>query len=376
MKRKIVFKADEIMPSISAVSSVVNPKNSLPILDNILLIPLDEHTIKVMGSDGELWVTKVTSVVESDVCNSIAINAKSFVQALGNLGDKVVTMSVDDEKGSVTCDYGNGHFVIPYSDGETFPKPSNIDGVSICHVNSLSLLTSISRVSYACANDEIRLVLNGVNFDFHDDCMTTAATDGRFLAKYSDKSVKGYNGSFILPKKACGLLPKLLQDKTVQDIEIGFNDKVASFIGDGFSVITRLIEGHFPKYDSVIPTDNNIVIGVKKDEMLSAVKRIALMADKSMELIVLTFEQGNATISCEDVDYQKSASEYVNCDYDGEKARIGFAASKLLAVVQAVESDMIRIAMKDYMHACLFLEGTQTQSNEYTSLLMPLKIEG
>lgn len=372
MIKTIYFNTDDVISSLSIVASVVNAKNSMPILDNIVFSRLKDEAC-IMASDGDVWVKKSISVDnESDNGIRICVNAKSFVQALSNLSGKRVRMDIDDEKMSIRCDYGCGHFSLPYASDDAFPFPKDIiDGVNKINIVSSAFMNAIGRVNYACANDEIRLVLTGVNVSMSPTGLETASTDGRTLARYTDSSITvDGNFSFILPRKPSTLLGKLLNEGNEDAVTIESNERMARFTTDTFCISTRLIEGRFPNYNAVIPNDNHNIVEVRKDLLLSAVKRISLMTDNNTQLVVLSVSGNKLELSCEDVDYQRSATEWVDCKHDGEDIKIGFSASKLLTIIQGVQGDDVRIELKNAMSAGAFMETT---TSDYISILMPLK---
>jgi DNA polymerase-3 subunit beta len=380
---KITFMSDEILPSLAMVSSVVNPKNSLPILNDVRIETKDDGnggTILVfMASDSETWLQMKSTCEESDKDVAICIEAKSLLQALRNLGGKRVEMTIDDDKHTVLCSYGNGRFSLPFDNANEFPLPiATIDDAKEKRIDAQKLLTAIEKAGFATANDELRPVMNGVHFDFYPYGMVTCATDGHKLAKYTDLTIT-FDGDanpvvdgYTLPKKPCHTLISVLANTVSGDVKISFNDRLVAMNNTMFKMTTRLIEGRYPNYDAVIPKENNKIALVDKAAFVSALKRVLPMGNSNSELVALGFNSGNMTISAEDFDFSKSASEDVCCDYTQEPFSIGFKGSVLLQMLQNIDGDVVKLAMSDASRAGVISEDKSHECYDYTSIIMPM----
>lgn len=380
---KITFMSDEILPSLAMVSSVVNPKNSLPILNDVRIETKDDGnggTILVfMASDSETWLQMKATCEESDKDVAICIEAKSLLQALRNLGGKRVEMTIDDDKHTVLCSYGNGRFSLPFDNANEFPLPiATIDDAKEKRIDAQKLLTAIEKAGFATANDELRPVMNGVHFDFYPYGMVTCATDGHKLAKYTDLTIT-FDGDanpvvdgYTLPKKPCHTLISVLANTVAGDVKISFNDRLVAVNNTMFKMTTRLIEGRYPNYDAVIPKENNKIALVDKAAFVSALKRVLPMGNSNSELVALGFNSGNMTISAEDFDFSKSASEDVCCDYTQEPFSIGFKGSVLLQMLQNIDGDVVKLAMSDASRAGVVSEDKSHECYDYTSIIMPM----
>ena len=380
---KITFMSDEILPSLAMVSSVVNPKNSLPILNDVRIETKDDGnggTILVfMASDSETWLQMKATCEESDKDVVICIEAKSLLQALRNLGGKRVEMTIDDDKHTVLCSYGNGRFSLPFDNANEFPLPiATIDDAKEKRIDAQKLLTAIEKAGFATANDELRPVMNGVHFDFYPYGMVTCATDGHKLAKYTDLTIT-FDGDanpvvdgYTLPKKPCHTLISVLANTVAGDVKISFNDRLVAVNNTMFKMTTRLIEGRYPNYDAVIPKENNKIALVDKAAFVSALKRVLPMGNSNSELVALGFNSGNMTISAEDFDFSKSASEDVCCDYTQEPFSIGFKGSVLLQMLQNIDGDVVKLAMSDASRAGVISEDKSHECYDYTSIIMPM----
>ena len=381
----IKFQTEDFLPSLAMVNTVVLSKNTLPILSDVRIEIKNDGQDGVyaalMTSDSETWLQMKAPLLEAEVGIVICIEAKGLLQALRNLGGKPVTMEIDDSKHIVKCDYGNGHFSLPYEDAQDFPLPMAApDGAKTKLMDAKKMLTAIEKAGFATANDELRPVMNGVRFEFFADGMVAVASDGHKLAKYKDLTITYDNSEdqtiygFTMPKKPCSTLLNVLGSTAAGDIKVMFNDRCFTVNNYQFKLTARLIEGRYPNYDAVIPKTNDKIVNVDKSAFISAMKRVLPMSSSTTELVSLTFADGMMTIASEDFDFSKSASENIPSDYPLTSApmSIGFKGSTLLQLLQNVDGDTVKMALADPSRAGLITEGTTNSVYEYTSLLMPM----
>lgn len=379
----IKFQTEDFLPSLAMVNTVVLAKNTLPILSDVRIETKADGNggtyAELMTSDSETWLQMKAPLTEAEVGIVICIEAKGLLQALRNLGGKPVTMEIDDSKHIVKCDYGNGHFSLPYEDAQDFPLPMAApDGAKTKLMDAKKMLTAIEKAGFATANDELRPVMNGVHFDFLPTCMISVASDGHKLAKYADLTITCDEiepSGFTMPKKPCSTLLNVLGSTVAGDIKVMFNDRCFTVNNTQFKMSARLIEGRYPNYDSVIPKDNDRIVTIAKNDFVAALKRVLPMGNANSELVALSFSMGMMTISAEDFDFSKSASENVGCDYAQDEFTIGFKGSTLLQLLQNIDTDNVKVMLKDPSRAGVLCEDKPNGVYEYTSLIMPMLIQ-
>ena len=378
---KLVFEVDSILPRLAQCVSIVNTKNSLPILSDLFIETNDlQGDIVITASDSETWLSVKADVVEADKDIRVCIGASDFYKALSNLKGKTIEMVIDESTHVVTCSHGKGHFSLPYDDANEFPKATPIDDdgetVTTKVIDGSRVLRSLEKAGFAVANDELRPIMNGVHFDFLGNMMVTVATDGHKLAKYSDMTIQGdmTPSGFTLPKKPSTTLMNILSGYD-GNIKVVFNDRAVVVNNKDFRMTTRLIEGRYPNYDSVIPKDNEIEVTVSKSDFVSALKRVLPMSNTSSELVSVKLSMGLLTLAAVDFDFSKSASEDIECDYSGAELAIGFKGSTMLSVAQNIDCEQIKIALKDPSRAGLFTPAKDGETTAYVSLLMPMLIQ-
>lgn len=373
---EVRFVVDSVLSQLTQVASVVNPKNALPILGSILLSFKKDKDSVISASDGEVTLATKIQVESSDDVN-ICIDAKMLLQTLRGLTGREVTLTFDTNGNNIIQGkYNNGTFTLPLDRGEEYPAPTTFDGTEASFIiDSQQLNRAVDMVRFSVASDELRPQMNGVNFDLLNDCLVTAASDGSKLAKFSDFAIKNDKGNagFILPTKPCNILTNILQ-KVEGRVKVAFDSRLLTINNESFKLSTRLIEGKFPNYNSVIPTNNNIVAIVEKDEIIGALKRVMPLGSSTTEMTVLDFNGSQLTVSPENIDFSTSASETIACEFNGERMRIAFKGSFLEQSIQNVLTKKVKLLMSEPSRACVIKPFAEQENTEYLSLLMPMQL--
>ena len=375
---EIKVQAKSLAAILKTAAKVTNSKNALPILGDILFETKNDVLMATV-SDGEQWLSQKCQVIGYDQEFRFCVDVAGFSNAICNLGEMPITITLDESTKVFTCDYGNGKFSMPYEDANEYPL-SNIDTTDTKDfiVDSKKVLKAIELTGFATANDELRPVMNGIHFDFFADGMVCATSDGHKLARYKDKTItsnneNGTTPNFTLPKKPANILINILSALD-GDVKLSFNDKAISINNKDFKLTARLLDMRYPNYEAVIPKDNPITITADKNTLLNALKRVLPMANDSSNLVGLEFKQGCVTISATDIDFSKSAQENVTCDCESE-INIGFKGSTLIEILKNINDDNVVIELSDPSRAGVFYSAFELTRDEYLSLCMPMLIQ-
>ena len=377
---EIKVQAKSLATILKTAARVINSKNSLPILGDVLF-ETRNNVLMATVSDSEQWLSQKCEVISYDQEFRFCVGTTEFSGAINNLGDMPITITLDEQTKVFTCEYGNGNgkFSMPYEDANEFPL-SNIDTTDTKDfvVDSKKVLKAIELTGFATANDELRPVMNGIHFDFFEDGMVCATSDGHKLARYKDKTItsnneNGTTPNFTLPKKPANILMSILS-ALEGDVKLSFNDKAISINNKDFKLTARLLDMRYPNYEAVIPKDNPITITVDKSSLLNALKRVLPMANDSSNLVELDFTYGYVTVSAKDIDFSKSACETVKCDCEKE-IKIGFKGSTLAEILKNINDDNIVIELSDPSRAGVFYSAFELTRDEYLSLCMPMLIQ-
>lgn len=373
---KFVVSSTELLSHLSAISKVISSKNTLPILDNYLF-QLDENQLTITASDLESTLITSIELDNTDGSGSIAVPAKLLNDTLKEFPEQPLTFQINSDNFGIDILSANGKFSIVGQNGEDFPQlpELNDDAASSIDVNHDVLLNGINKTLFATADDELRPVMNGIFVEMSTEDMTFVASDAHKLVRYKRRDVKAeMDASFILPKKPAGLLKNLLP-KEEFDVKLSFDDKNAIFELTNYKLICRLVEGNYPSYNSVIPTNNPNKLTIDRLELYNTVRRVSVFSNQASNLIKLELNESQLVVSAQDVDFSISAVERLSCQYEGDEMEIGFKSTFMQEILSNLASSDVVLELSDPTRAGLLLPAENEHEDEdVLMLLMPMMI--
>ncbi|MDO5482169.1 MAG: DNA polymerase III subunit beta [Bacteroidaceae bacterium] len=360
---------------LQTISRVQSSKNALPILDCILF-ELVGGELKMTASDSETAMTTTIEVTEAEGEGKFAIGAKQLISSVKEISDQPITFNVDQNTFAIEINYQNGKYNLVGQNGYEYPLPSAMNGFArSIAIDAAVMFNGINRCLFAAADDELRPQMNGVYFDMATENITFVASDGHKLVRNRVFSARADEASaFILPKKPA-LLLKTVLPKAEGDAVIRFDDRNAEIQLTGYVISCRLIEGRYPNYNSVIPTDNPFRVTVDRLAFISALRRVIVFASQSSALIKLHVDQGTLTVSAQDLDFSTSAEEHIMCEYEGMAMSIGFNGPFLIDVLNSVTGNDIVLELADPSRAGVITPAEQEENEDLIMLLMPMMLK-
>ncbi len=358
---------------LSHLQGIVDKKNALPILSNIL-IEANKNTLTLSSTDMDI------SIVEKVECKileegSTTINSQMIYDIVRKLDDNSEIEIISNDGKLLTIRANGSRFSLACLPKEDYPIIDFKNDGSRININSKVLFKLIDKTKFAISNEETRYFLNGLYFNLHNqeniNKLTLVATDGHRLAKFSysiDKEIEQELG-VIIPKKTIFELSKLLSD-TDQDIEINLSSNKVVFLFDNLTFISKLIDGTFPDYNRVIPKENNNIVRVNRQKLLAAVDRVSTIANEKSPVIKFKFLKN--IINLNTVNNENStATEDISLEYDGSEFDIGFNSKYIMDIVNNLEDEEISINLKDNSSPILAQENS---NSNLVYVLMPMRV--
>lgn len=369
---RFTLSSTALSSSLQTLSKVINNKNAMPILD-CFLFEVINNQLSITASDNENMMQVSIPLGECDGNGSFAVSNKIILDAVRELPEQPLSFDIDLEALSIKVTYQNGTYNFTAQNADEYPRIQPIeDGATVITMSSSVLSDCITRSLFATAQDELRPVMNGIYFDLTAEYLAIVASDGHKLVRNQSFSIKSETpAAFILPKKPAGLLKNVL-GKGDEDVVIKFNGKNAEIHFAEGLLICRLIEGKYPNYNSVIPTNNPNKLTIERKSLLSALRRVLPFASESSQLIRFHLEQGKLVLSSEDIDFATSAQETMICDYSGMQLNIGFKGSSLSEILSSIESDEVVVELADPSRAGVIVPSKQTDNQNILMLIMPM----
>ena len=373
---KFVVSSTDLLGHLQAVSRVISSKNTLPILDNFLF-RLDENELEITASDLESTLTTKMTLENTSDSGSIAVPARILTDTLKEFPEQPLTFEIDNDKLSVIINSENGKFTVVGQNAGDFPQMPTIkqDQKATIEVPAEVLYSGINKTLFATADDELRPVMNGVYVELATDNLTFVASDAHKLVRYKRTDAKAdTDSSFILPKKPASLLKNVLP-KEENPVTIEFDDKNAFFSMTEYKLVCRLVEGNYPSYNSVIPTDNPNKLSVDRVEFYNTLKRVSVYSNQASNLVKLALTGNQITVSAQDIDFSISAYERLNCQYEGEDMEIGFKSTFLIEILSNLSSTDVIVELSDPTRAGIMLPAvSENEAEDVLMLLMPMMI--
>lgn len=371
---KFNVSSSKLFAQLQAVSRVINSKNALPILDDVLFDLVGDKLL-LTASDGETTIRTSVEVEVVEGTGKVASGAKLLLETLKEFSEQPLAFNIDDQNFAVNMTSQNGTYSFVGVNGNEYPEmPAPDPDSQELVVSSRVLQSAIEKTIFCTADDDLRPVMNGIFFDIAPDKVTMVATDAHRLVRYTNTTVApGVTASFILPKKPAALLKNVL-GKEESDVKVVFGPKNARFEFGNVLIVCRQIEGRFPNYNAVIPQNNPNIVTVDRQTLVNACKRVAVFANNTTAMLRLALSENQIKISAQDIDFSTSAEEVITCDYAGAPMAIGFKAPFLIDLLASIASADVQLKLADPARAGLISPVENEENEDVLILLMPMML--
>lgn len=371
---KLIISSSELLKGVMAVSKAIPAKSPLPILENFLF-DLKGNMLEITASDSELTLKTQIEVESTAEEGKIAVPAKHMMDLLKELPDQPLVISTTSES-SFVCSWASGESTLPYFPAEDYPEITGTDDTAVTLTfPAQSLVEGISSTIYATADDEIRPAMNGILFDIDLASTTLVASDSHKLICYTTSDVKASEkASFILHKKPAAIL-KAIIGKDMENVEIAFDSKNATFSFGSTTVICRLVVGKYPKYRDVIPQNNSNILRINRLQLLNTVRRVSVCSNKASNHIKFDLKNGSLMVSAQDLGFSIAAHETMQCMYDGDELTIGFKSPFIIEILSNMICGEVVMKFLDSKRAALVVPAEDEEdSGKICGIIMPIMI--
>lgn len=368
---KFIVSSSSLLKHLQQVQGVISTNTVLPILEDFLF-DINDKKLNVLATDLET-VMRIQLDVESAENGKICIPAKILIDSLKNLPDQPLTFTIDSNYAiEITSD--NGKYKILGENPDNFPKEPEADDTTTFSMTSSSLVTAINKSIFAVSTDDLRPAMTGVFFELTEDSIQFIATDAHRLVRFKRTDVKpGVAASFIVPRKPLNILKNVMPDN--EDVlEITYNSNHLFVKNGAKQLICRLIDARFPDYKVVIPTDNPYTLTVNKATFQSALRRVSVFSNKSTNQVALSITGNELQLMAQDVDFSFEGNERMSCSYDGQDLKIAFNAKFLIEMLNAADTDDVKIELSTSTKAGILKPSEQPAEEDLLMLVMPLML--
>jgi len=370
---KLKIKKDEILKGLQRIQGVVDKKNTMPILSNMLLIA-DGKGVEIIATDLEIGLRgRYAADVEKP--GAVTVSAKKMFEIVRELPEEDVQIRVE-EGNWVKIVSGHSQFKLVGLPKEEYPSMPDVAEEGMITMDGATLRDMIKKTLYAAGENDARYVLNGLYVHLSPAKgglnIRMVGTDGHRLSMI-DRIVeaKHKEESVIVPKKAMIELRRLLEEDSSQEgFQIGFSKNHALFKRDGLVMVSKLIDGNYPNYQQVLPTQNTKKVAVSKDIFTHEVKRVSILSKEKTNAVKLQLEKNTLLLSTNNPEVGE-ANEELSIDYTGESISIGLNLRYLMDVLMAMDRDTITLELNDSLSPCLVKEEG---NDAYKCVVMPMRV--
>ena len=374
---KVRITRDELLTGLQRVQGVVEKRNTMPILSNILL-EAKQDGVEIVATDLEIGMRGLYKATVSEA-GGVTISARKLFEIIKELPPGDIELSAG-ENNWTTIQAGKSQFKIVGLPSADYPALPTIEREGLTPLSGDGLLELIRKTLFAAGDNDARYILNGllvtlVNTD-KKTSLRLVGTDGHRLAVAEQDVGKSENKGgpqeikAIIPKKAAQEMRRLLEERGDNEPLIGFAKNLMIFRKSGLLLTSRLMEGNYPNYQQVIPKEGGKRISVNRLEMESALRRVSVLSKEKASAVKVSFAPGKITLFSSSPDYGEAAEE-LPARYEGETLSSGFNARYLLDVFAVMDGESVALQMETPLSPCLIQES---ESPGFKCVVMPIKI--
>ncbi len=369
---KATIERATLLKSLGHVQSVVERRNTIPILSNVLIEANADGSIRLMATDLDLQINEsVEAQVETPGATTVSAHTLFDIARKLPEGSQVSLAAAD---GKMAVNAGRARFNLQTLPRDDFPVIAEGELPTKFELPAATLKEIIDKTRFAISTEETRYYLNGIFWHVTDDAqpvLKAAATDGHRLARVTVARPDGAAGmpDIIIPRKCIGELRKLL-DEIDGSVEVSLSASKIRF-GLGTAVLTsKLIDGTFPDYNRVIPTGNDKILRIDPKSFMEGVDRVSTIASEKTRAVKMALETDKITLSVTSPE-NGTAAEEVSGDYKSDGFEIGFNARYLMDILAQVEGDTVEVHLADAAAPTLIRENDKASA---LYVLMPMRV--
>jgi DNA polymerase-3 subunit beta len=359
---------ESLLKPLQAVIGVVERRQTMPILANVLLAVHDDK-ISVTATDLEVELVAVAELNEVGAPGDITVPARKLLDICRALPDEAsIKLQLDGDR--LVLKSGRSRFVLSTLPAADFPVVDDIDANREIRLGQEDLRRLLEKTQFSMAQQDVRYYLNGLLLETGNGFVRAVATDGHRLALCEVKLPEQGDSALqvIIPRKGVLELHRLLGEGDDVELSIGSNH-IRATVGD-IRFTSKLIDGRFPDYDRVIPIPDGNILKASREYLRSALQRAAILSNEKYRGIRLGVAKDTLQLQANNPD-QEEAQDELEVEYDGEELEIGFNVNYLLDALAAVEAEEVEVGFVDTNSSCI-IHGPESENARF--VVMPMRL--
>jgi DNA polymerase-3 subunit beta len=373
---KFTITKTDLQRGLGRIQSIVEKRNTMPILANVLLTTSKtkkEGQLDLCATDLEVGIRSGHGCDVKEA-GSVTTSAKKLYEIIREIPDEPVHVEVT-ANAYLTIRCARAEFTLAGTTADEYPTLPAFGSGEMAVVQASVLRDMIDRTMYASSVDETRYNLNGVFLEHQADTgkLRMVATDGHRLA-YVDRTLSvdfdSLSSGVIIPRKGLAELKRLVDEDDADEIELGFEGNSGLARKGSVTLVMRLIEGEFPNYRQVIPTDTSHQLTLGRETLAHALRRVSLLSAERSHAIKLDLSQGCLALSSNNPDLGE-AREELDVDYAGDALSVAFNARYLMDALSGAGCKEVQLAFRDALSPA---QVKPTDDDDTLAVVMPMRV--
>ena len=371
---KFICEKEKILKALNSVTKAVAVKTTMPVLEGIL-IQTNDNQIKLTTYDLEIGIEYIINDCNIKENGAAVVNAIMFTEIIRRLPDTEITIYIND-KNLLVIECEGSLYKLATMNPDEFPELPKINVENSVEIEQNCLKDMIRKTIFAVSTEENRPIFTGCLFEIANNKLNVVAVDGFRLSwksKFLQNKVKNF--SAVIPGRTLNEMNKILTE-SFDSIKIGVAKNQALFELENCKIVTRLLDGEFLNYSSVIPDNWETRIRVKRAQLQECFERISLISSSSIEKekkypVKVSIDIGKVIISC--TNQTGDAKEEMFVTTEGKNLEAGFNPKYFLDALRAIDDEEIFVDFGTSISPCI-IRPVETDG-DYTYMILPIKLK-
>ena len=366
---KFSIQREDILKPLQAISGVVERRQTLPVLSNVLL-NIDNSQLHLSGTDLEVEL-KIAIGIDSPDSGDITLPARKFLDICKALPNSaIMEIAIDNEKASLRS--GKSRFTLSTLPASEFPNMESVEGLVEFSIPQFQLKELIDKTQFSMAQQDVRYYLNGLMLELDSNCLRSVATDGHRLAlcEFPCHIEIEEPRQIIIPRKGVAELSRLLDDSDV-DAQVRIGKNQIRVVVPDFTFTSKLVDGRFPDYKRVVPQNCDKFATVEREVIRQSLTRASILSNEKFRGIRLELKSGLVSVHANNPELEEAEEEF-EVEYDGPSLEIGFNVNYVLDALNALTDNTVVLHFTDSNSSCLITGNAEGNNCQY--VVMPMRL--
>ena len=375
---EIILNKEDLLNGIRIVEKITAQKSSQPVLSNILIETVANDRVKFCTTDLNLSISHLAKAqVESE--GKITLSAKRLGEIASKLDNKPVKLSLNCETNIVTISCGKAKFELIGINANEFPQvfdEKEEDDEKSFEINKNTLIKGVKQVVFSAAYHESASILSGVCFNIDSNTLEIVATDGNRLTRASKEiNSKDDSAIFIVPSRTIQELIRISSIVEDEKVIIKLKKAKIQFVFENVVFQSKLINGTYPKYQQLIPTSNDKIVYIDREELIGVIERVCVMVNERTNRIKFSFKENTLELSTDSPE-MGSGKDFIDISSNFDEIVIAFNYKYVLDSLKNMDTRKVKIEIATSLSATLFKPADENENGDesYVCLVMPVQV--